>query len=832
MRTTHRAAIALLCIGLAAPNARAHEPDEDHPKERVTAPVLTERIEPVYPEAAIKAGVGGTVGLELAIDESGVVTEVKVLRSATPELDQAALAAARRFKFRPATRDGKPVPSTVLFDQRFVVRPHLTAEVSAEPAAEAPPPSPPASGYESLVVGRGPTSAAGAQSLRELDFDLRPKTSPNDILRVVPGLVAVQHQGGGKADQLFLRGFDSDHGTDVAIHVDGVPVNLPSHAHGQGFSDLHWLIPEAIERIDVVKGPYDTRYGDFATAGAINLVTRRSFDQSSVQLMLGGFPTRGCNAFPVDCKVVAQQRFVGIAAPKLSSVPKLRPWLAFELARDDGPFDARQTLYRYNLFGKLAYDLSPRTELGLFLSAYGSGWNASGQIPAREVDAGRLGHFGSLDPSEGGESQRQMLHLYLHHKESQHDVTASVYWVRQQLSLWNNFTFFQRDPQNGDLIEQGDARNYAGANLAYHFHARWRSISFRTTLGAQTRYDTGHVDLWASTSQNGDFRKRLMRYVDPGRFHFGSDADVSVLTIAGYAEEDIVWTRWLRTIVGLRADWFGFDVDDKSEMLGAGAPATSGTRQKSLLSPKASIVLSPWRHLDLYLNFGMGFHSNDARVAVQESRLTPDGAIVNVVPRLYGGELGARLTIWRLSFAAALWASYLENETVFSGDGGIFEPSDPSRRFGVDLELRLKILHWLYLDWDFAWAHATAVPTGSVLALAPRIYTTGGLTVKHPKGVRAGFRFRYLGERPAFTGDDTLLTAPLFVADLYGAWRYKWFEASVMVQNLFDATWREAQFGNTSCTREEATRGCTGVPDVHYTPGVPFNLQVQLKAYF
>src|SRR6185369_16365076 len=198
-------------------------------------------------------------------------------------------------------------------DQQFVIRPHLVAETSAEPAPAietAPPASaaPAPSAYESTVVARGPTTAASSSTIRNLDFDLRPKTSPNDILRVVPGLLTAQHQGGGKADQLFLRGFDADHGTDVGIFVDGVPVNMPSHAHGQGYADLHWLIAEAIDRVDVVKGPYDVRFGDFSTAGAVNFITRDQFDSSSVTLTVGGFPTLGCSGGIGNCKLVAQER--------------------------------------------------------------------------------------------------------------------------------------------------------------------------------------------------------------------------------------------------------------------------------------------------------------------------------------------------------------------------------------------------------------------------------------------------------------------------------------------------------------------------------------------
>lgn len=904
MRPITRQSTWLLCVVLLLllplPSS-AHEPDDTPPTPGATAPVLLERVDPVYPEAARTAVIGGTVGLELTIGVDGVVTDAKVVRSAGFGLDEAALAAAKRFKFRPATKDGKPIASTVLFDQQFTIRPHLTAEATAEPApvVEAPPAELPAAPgankptYESVVIARGPTTAASSTTIRNLDFDLRPHTSPNDVLRVVPGLLAVQHQGGGKADQLFLRGFDADHGTDVGIFIDGIPVNMPSHAHGQGFADLHWLIPEALERIDVVKGPYDVRWGDFSTAGAVNLITRERFESSSVQYTMGMFPT-------ISGRAVAQGRFVGIASPELPGwASKLHPWLAFEAAYDNGPFTASENLKRYNLFGKLTYDVTPQLKVGLFFQAYGSGWIGSGQIPARDVQ--RIGQFGSEDPSEGGLTERQMVTAFLKYKSGDHEVDATVYFTRYRLSLFNDFTFFLENPAVGSEIEQDDARTFSGGKLAYHFHRRWRKISFRTTMGAEMRYDGIHVDRWDAESQNGDFRKRIGRHVDTSDLAFsGNNSDIDIMNIAGYVEEDVVFNRYFRLIGGLRADYFGFNVDDKSEVLGAGMPPTTGTRQFSAFSPKATAVISPVPEiLDLYLNFGMGFHSNQAQVALEDGTVhrNADGSTFtfHALPKFYGGEVGARAHLWnRLDVAAAFWVSYLENETVFDADHSAFAPSDPTRRLGVDLELRARILKWLYADFDLAQANSTAVPdhgNGGAVALAPKLYMTGGLTVKHPVGVRAGLRFRYLGERPAFDETSpefqyfTAKTLPngqpnpdydpsrvntqgYFIVDAYVAYRWRFLEVSAAVQNLFNSAWREAQFGNRSCTHDETynptnryysgsgnllsdgsyANRCgvgyaidphaggantrSGVVDVHYTPGVPLNLQLTLKAYF
>jgi TonB family protein len=901
-------------VGMLAPfvvigRAGAHEPDVPA-SPGLTAPVLIERTEPRYPEAARQGGLGGVVGLELTIDEEGAVSEARVVHPAGFGFDEAAVEAARQFKFKPATRDGRPIAATVLFDQEFRIRPHIAAATSSEAAAktEEPPASSPIPfaptataarpAYESRVLARGPATAASASTIRNLDFELRPRTSPGDLLRVVPGLLAVQHQGGGKADQLFLRGFDADHGTDVGVFIDGIPINLPSHAHGQGFADLHFLIPEAIERIDVVKGPYDVRWGDFSTAGAVNLVTRERFEGSSLQSTLGTLPT-------ISGREVSQARFVGIASPELGE--RLHPWLAFEAASDDGPFATSEDLSRYNLFGKVSYDATPQLKVGSFFQAYGSGWTGSGQLPAREVTAGRLDRFGSLDPSEGGQTQRQMITAFARYRTGEDELTATVYLTRYRLSLWNDFTFFLKNPLRGDEIEQDDARIVTGARIQYEVERAIGEVSFRTTMGAEMRHDGIHVDRFDAESQNGDFRKRVARSAGGDLGSNGNNDDIAISDLAGYLNEDIVFSEHLRLTGGLRGDFIGFNVSDAGEMLGPTFENTSGVRSFTVLSPKAGAIISPLPSvLDLYLNAGEGFHTNMAEAALIDGRRRPDENgnpfTVRAVPRLYGGEAGARAHLFdRLDLAAALWYSYLQNETIFSADEGAFVPAPATKRIGFDLEARVRILSWLQADLDLAQAHATFAGSeggnGGAVALAPKLYLTGGLTARHA-GARGGVRFRFLGERPAFDEaspeyryftsktlpdgrpnpdyDPSRVTAEGYlVVDAYIAYRLeldlpfaKAIEASVSVQNLFDAKWREAQFGNASCTRDEtmnpnnprfagsgnpladgrAVDRCgisfaadptnggkstrSGVADVHFTPGVPLNVQLTLRALF
>ena len=846
--------LALLCGAAAA--ASAHEPGEPEPAAD-SAPVPLGPVEAIYPAAARAAGRSGVVGLELTVAADGSVADVKVTRPAGFGFDEAAVAAVKRMRFRPATHDGRPVAATVAFEQRFVLRPHLVAETRADdvapaapvPAAAAPPPV----DYESTVVSRAAPLSASASSIAADEVVLRPRTAPTDVLRAVPGLLAVQHQGGGKAEQLFLRGFDADHGTDVALYLDGVPINLPSHAHGQGYADLNWIIPEALARIDVDKGSYDVRRGDFATAGAVDFVTRDRFADSSVQYTLGVFPTRPGRA-------AATGRFVGIAAPSLPGwAARLHPWVAVEGGYDQGPFIRDEDLRRYSLMSKLSYDVGPHTVVGLFGQAYGSGWIGSGQLPAREVAAGRLSRFGSEDPSEGGLTERQMLTAFLHHAGAANEVDATLFVTRQRLSLWNDFTFFLADPVAGDEIEQVDARVFAGGSLRWHFHRRWRGVSFRTTLGSDARWDGAHPQAFHAESGDGDFRVRLAPY---------RDVEVDQLDLSAFAEEDVLPTRWLRVVVGLRTDYIGFDVRGD----------VRGVRQFWLASPKASVIFTPLRPLQLYLDFGMGFHTNQAEVALRDGQTARDAAgnpfTLHAVPRIYTGEVGARAHLFdRLELTAALWASYLENETVFDADAGGFAPSDATRRLGVDLTARARLFSWLGAELALTQADAATAPdagNGGALALAPRLYLTGGLDARW-RWLRGGVAFRWLGDRPAFDEtspeyqrygvrtradgtpnpdyDPARVTAQgWFVVDAWVAARWRFLEAEVAAQNLTNSAWREAQLGNSSCTRDEAYNpananygacGVTldpalrvGVADVHFTPGVPINLQFTLKAYF
>jgi outer membrane receptor protein involved in Fe transport len=658
---------------------------------------------------------------------------------------------------------------------------------------------------ETKVEAPAPTSTASAESIRDRDLVLRPHATPEDILRVVPGLVIAQHQGGGKADQLFLRGFDADHGTDVALFIDGVPVNMPSHGHGQGFADLHFLIPEAINQIDVSKGPYFPEYGDFDTAGAINLRTRRSFGESSVSATYGSFDT---------------YRVLGIASPKRSEG---LPWLAAEVAGTNGPFKSPEELQRYNLMVKETLALNATTIFSLLGSAYGSGWNASGQIPLRAVEAGLLDRFGAIDPTEGGQTQRQMIVANLEHRDGRDEsFSVTAYFVRYRFRLFSDFTFQLRDPENFDEIEQNDTRFYTGVQGQFRTSHTLNGMRFITTIGAQARYDEIHTELWHDKQ-----RDRL-----PDCFENGAnpcnDAQINQSNIGLYVEEDVRPASWLRVVAGARADLFEFNVADQKP-IGTSAPdqPTTGVAQKAIVNPKLQVVLRPTNWWDIYLDGGGGFHSNDARGVIASHG---SGAL----PRAWGAEIGTRLYLGKLDLAAAGWYLHLQSEQVFSPDEDTTTPSDPTRRYGLDLEARLQILPWLWVDGDLNLSKATFTEdrgNGSAVALAPTRTAALGISALHPDGYKGRIGLRHVGNRPA-TQDESLTAEGYTIFDLSLGYRHSFWEVGLVIENLFNQQWREAQFATESQLRIAPYNETQPVTDINFTPGNPINVRATVALYF
>jgi outer membrane receptor protein involved in Fe transport len=711
-------------------------------------------------------------------------------------------------------------------------------------AADETPASPPETETrlpEVLVEAPPAFSAASSDEIRARDFETRPHETMQEILNNVPGLVVRQHQGGGKATQYLIRGFNADHGTDFAVTVDGLPVNLVSHAHGQGYADLNFVIPETLERLQLWKGPYFPFLGDLATAGGMNLVTKEKFDENFVLAEGGSFD---------------RMRYVAGLSPVLGNVQTM---FAGQAYFSNGPFINPEHFARYNFYGKGTLAPTAASNLSLAGSIYAADWDASGQIPSPEVSAGRLDRFGAIDPTEGGRTDRENLDIHYDAKLSAADrVALQAYATRYKLRLWSDFTFFQEfyEAGDGDIFRTPDgppvgARPYFPASGIEQNDQRWLYGLKSSWTHGWTLADVPLESVLAFETRNDSIDVAVYREDRRNRFFTLTRTHVEEHSFSGYWSQTIFFTDWLRFEGGLRGDFFSFDVTDElpeNDLL----PATAGPTTKSdgpfriqghttdgIISPKANLVITPAPSTDVYLNFGNGFHSNDAR-AVAQAEQTHAKDFRPLVQAL-GYELGARTRQLddKLDVAAALWLIDLRNEIVFCGDcgtiegaGSSFEQLGPTRRWGVDFEARYQLTRWLAADYDLSYADPR-FKNGDAIPIAPTLFMNGGLTASFGNGFEAAFRVRYLDDRPA-TEDRTLPARGYLIMDLLGKYRWRNVEVSLAFLNLADFDWQEAVFADTSVSKFQLNHPNTRTNDpvIHFTPGDPFGVRAGVKVFF
>lgn len=803
----------------------------------LTPPAIVKRVEATYPPEALKNKVSATVNLEIDIDESGAVTDARVINGAGQGFDEAAVAAAKQFTFEPAKQDGKPIRATIQLAYEFhpppetPVTPPPVTPPPVTPPPVTPPPAQTGPDQNTLVLATRPISAASSQSVQDRDFQLRPIGSVQDILRVTPGLVMVQHSGGGKANQYFLRGFDADHGTDIALSIDGVPINMVSHAHGQGFSDTNFIIPEAVQRVEITKGPYFANQGDFATAGAVNLVTRDDFEHSSVGFGISGSPGHGALGY----------RALGIASPKWENVTAT---FAAEIGRQNGPFDNPENWDKYKLFNKVTFKVSPTSTVSIGEMSYGGTWHGSGQVPDRAIQQGIVNRFGSIDPNEGGDTMRHQVYAQYRFRPSEStEIKALAYVGTYTFNLFSNFTLYLKDPENGDEINQQDRRNFYGSKVSYRVAHELGGVKFDTTMGADVRADDIHEMLWHTVNR---------QQLDPIR-----NNNVQETMMSAYLSEEITPVKWARLILGGRADALAFSVDNNLKTNDPTNPR-SGNDGAHQLSPKASLVVSPLdekqAQLDFYANYGNGLHSNDVRGVFTTPAVTP-------LTRAIGEEVGGRTRLFdRLDFSSAFWYLHLDSETTWDGDDGTTSVAGATNRYGVELDARYEFFPWLSADGAVTFTHSqfsSDNENGGGLALAPKQTWQGGLSARHDAGpgvARAGLRFYGIGDRPA--SDDGQIVARGFTqVDMHLGYRMRRWDVALDIENLLNGKFPSAQFDTVSRLRTDPAIGTPlknipagmcganarvvtatnggfgGCEGVNLTPAYPFTMRLLATLY-
>jgi outer membrane receptor protein involved in Fe transport len=582
------------------------------------------------------------------------------------------------------------------------------------------------------------TSDAASQGVvnGELLRDL-PLLRPGEVLETVPGLIVTQHSGDGKANQYFLRGYNLDHGTDFATSVDGVPVNMPSNAHGQGYSDLNFLIPELVDHIDYRKGPYFADAGDFSSAGSADIRYADRLDHTIFSLTAGAYGYQ--RALMAGSINLQQDGKIGLTpnGPVLLG--------ALELTRENGPWAIPENFRKTNALLRLS-DGSKSKGWSVDALYYRASWNSTDQVPLELIDSGQLSRYSAMDPSDGGNSGRAILSGEWHQHDEDGYTRISAYAEHYRMQLWSNFTYYETNPVAGDQFQQQESRNIIGAQYAKGWKHSLLGRDSVTETGLQVRHDAINVGL------------------------FGSEARVPYTTVTNdqvsqtmaglYLQNSTSWNDWFRTLAGVRGDQVDMNVASYS------TPANSGKTSGKKLSPKLSMIFGPWRKTEFFVNAGKGVHSNDARGVL--NRVDPtSGVAVTPVPALvssWGKEIGVRTEIIDgLQSSLALWRLNSDSEIVYSADSGSTEAKGASKRRGIEWNNHWIVNSWLMLDADLAWTHARYASmnaNGDSGNMIPNAVGKVGLfkATVHQNAWSAGWETRYIGQYPL--SQDGSLTAP------------------------------------------------------------------------
>jgi hypothetical protein len=641
----------------------------------------------------------------------------------------------------------------------------------------------------------GQTDSASKGRATQEDFLSRPLMRRGEILETIPGMIITQHAGGGKANQYFLRGFNLDHGTDFAVSIDGMPLNLRTHAHGQGYTDLNSVIPEMVRAIDYAKGPYTSANGDLSSAGSANFLLWDLMPENLVRFEFGEYNYyRALTAGTLP-----------LAAETQSSVQQGLTY-GLEFNYYDGPWTQPEEFNRWN--GILRYFSGDEdNRFSVTFMGYRGSWTSTDQIPARAVQSGAMGRYDSLDPTAGGFSQRYSLNVAMERRDDDVVTRLNVYAIYYSLDLYSNFTYFMDfPPPVGDQFQQAEQRWIFGGNIARTWqHRDWWGADSDLTLGLQTRQDfVQGIGLWRTQQRQ---RHMTVRQDDVWQ------ADLGL-----YAELVTRWNSWFRTVVGVRGDLFWFETRNST------IAANEGYDWAGIVSPELSAIFGPWHDTELYLNFGTGFHSNDARGV--STRIDPSTGLgvstVDPLVRTIGAEIGVRTQAVRdVTTTLSFFWLQSDSELVYVGDAGTNEPGPASRRFGVELASYWRPSDWFSADGELALTYARFrnAPGMAHIPNSVPVMFSGGLNVGaqgNAPGWFLGMRVRVFANRPleetnTVTGRDSVM-----LNGTLGYRRNNW-EAAVDCLNILNRADNDIEYFYESQLAGEPAP----VADRHFHPVEP-----------
>jgi hypothetical protein len=647
------------------------------------------------------------------------------------------------------------------------------------------------------IVGVAAASSEGAITAQQLEA--RPIMRPGEILETVPGLIVSQHSGEGKANQYYLRGFNLDHGSDFATTIAGIPVNLPTHAHGHGYTDSNFLIPELVSGVQFRKGPYFAESGDFSAAGAANI---NYFNQLDAPLAVLG---AGENSW---------QRFLGAASPRLGKGFLLG---ALELEHNNGPWVRPEHLHKAN--GIIRYSQgTPLQGFSITGMGYSSNWNATDQIAERAINSGLISRFGSLDTSDHGHTFRYSVAGDGQWSGERTTTRVTGYLLRYGLNLFSNFTYFLDDPVNGDQFEQEDRRWVSGGQITHRFLGTFGGLNHQSAVGGSVRHDAiGNVGLYQA--------------VNGGRTDAIRQDRVGQTSVAFFGQSEIEWSRKLRTTLGVRGDVYHFNV--KSDIA-----LNSGSDTAGIVSPKLGVVVGPWKGTEFYANAGLGFHSNDGRGATIGVDPSSGDPVERVTPlaRARGAEAGVRTVAIRgMQSTLSVWTLDFDSELLFVGDAGTTEAGRPSRRYGIEATNYIRPHPWVTLDFDLSLARARFRNDDSggnrIPGSLDRVISAG-FAIDPPeagKGVIGSFRLRHFGPRPLIEDGSVRSKTTSLVNGELGYRFGRPYQIVGQIFNVFNRNVSDIDYYYTSRLPGEAVEG---VDDIHTHPALARTFRVALQIRF